>query len=280
MHASQLAEIASWTAVYSETLVFGQQEQSELVAKEYWTASKSRLNRWVTALRMFQDDLNDENRSHDPWPAIETVVQEILISEFMTRIFSATVLAHDWYQGTDELHGLAHSIHVSHIEAKNRAIRVLLAGQADNEVVFDRLNTLRRKIERWTDLFLAQVPNLVTARMFGFDSNRVSDFFNEQRHHRGPEFSRRQHILMASFASEMKKYCSSYSANPSLNSRIGSGVMSCFPADRFDSLGLPKSARILWMEKSHTDTQVLLDELVAFENQRDAASIAPPHFRN
>ena len=287
MHACQLAEIGSWTAVYSEALVFGEDDQPALIAKEYWLASKVRIGQWITALRIFESDLKDENRSHDPWPAIETVVQEVLISEFLTRVFSASVLAHDWYHESDELHGLAHSINVSHIEAKNRAIRVLLAGQGDNEEVFDRLNVLRRKLERWTDLFLAQVPNLETARMFSFDANRVTDFFNEQRLQRGPEFTRRQQVLMASFAMEMKKYKTAYSANPDLNSRIGSGVMSCFPADRFDSLGLPKSARMLWLEKTQLDTQLLVDELIEYENQCDTQSmnsdhsfLSTPHFRN
>jgi hypothetical protein len=284
MHASQLAEIGSWTAVYSETLIFGASEQPPLIANDYWIASKTRLSSWTTALKLFDEDLRDPSPFHDPWPAIETVVQEILVSEFMTRVFSASVLTHDWYQGTDELHGLSHSIHVSHIEAKNRAIRLLLKGQADNETVFDRLNILRRKIERWTDLFLAQVPNLPTSKIFAFDVNRVADFHNEQRLHKGPDFLKRQQLLMASFGTEMKKYRSAYSANPALNSRIGSSVLGCFPADRFDSLGLPKSARMLWIEKAQSDTQLLIDELVDFENEQDksngAFATSAPHFRN
>ena len=37
--------------------------------------------------------------------------------------------------------------------------------------------------------------------------------------------------------------------------------MACFPADRFDSAGLPKTLRQMWIEKSGTDSQMLVDYL-------------------
>ena len=129
MHPSQLAELGSWVATHSGNLVYGEQDQPILVATSYWTASKLRIQRWVTALKMFEKDFEDANKGHDPWPALEIVIQEILVSELLTRVFSAAVLTHDWYHEKDEMHGLAHSIHVSHIEAKNRAIRIMLNGQ-------------------------------------------------------------------------------------------------------------------------------------------------------
>ncbi len=265
MHACQLAEIASWVAVHSANLVFGEKEQPMLAATSYWTASKIRLQRWVTALKMFEQDLQNADPRHDPWPALEIVVQEILLSEMLTRIWSATVVTHDWYHQSDELHGLVHSVHISHIEAKNRALRLLLKGQGLNEQAFDRLNGLRRRLERWTDLFLGQLPHGDQASMFGFDRNRVHDFNREQRQSVGPEYSRRQQVLMASFAADLAKNRVEYTANPELNREIASGVLACFPSDRFDSNGLPKSARMIWLEKSQNDTQMLLDHLFGYE---------------
>ncbi len=293
MHASQLAEISSWVAVHSANLVYGSQEQPMLVATQYWSASKIRLERWVTALHMFEQDLADSasradagadahedeairdfdeldfgnlSNLHDPWPALEIVIQEVFYSEMLTRIWSATVLTHDWYHRRDELHGLAHSVHISHLEARNRALRILVKGQAENEVVCERLNGLRRRLERWTDLFLGQLPRSEQASKFGFDRNRVLDFNSEQRRSLGPEFVNRQKILMASFATDLMKDRVPYSANPELNGQIASGILACFPADRFDSNGLPKSAQMIWMEKSQNDTQMLMDQLLNFDS--------------
>ena len=179
MHACQLAQIGSWIAVHAPTLVFGNSGPQQLVSVDYWTSSKCRIQRWNAALRVFEEDFKGNESSHNPWPAISTVVEEIFVSEFLTRIWSAAVLAHDIYQESDELFGLAHSVHISHIESRNRAMRLLLSSQAANEQEFDRLNLLRRKIERWTDLFRAGVTDIKTGKMFAFDENRFADFFEE-----------------------------------------------------------------------------------------------------
>ena len=281
MHASQLAEIGSWAAVHSDALVFGFETQPEVVAASYWTASRSRLTSWLTALKLFETDLANEDSEHDPWPAIETVVQEILVSEMLTRVWSAAVIAHDSFHETDELSGLAHSIHVSHLECRNRALRMVVAAEGSNPEAFERIDRVRRKMRRWTDLFLSQIPDLDAARTFAFDAARVQDFFNEQREIRGREYEQRQKILLASFAADMQKIRCRYAAQPDLNRRISGGVLQCFPSDRFDSLGIPKSMQMFWMEKSQDDTQVLVDQLFEFEQLSDGHDdeFVSPNFR-
>ncbi len=269
MHSSQLAELGGWVALNSGNLVFGEQQQPFLVATSYWTASKVRQQRWVTALKMFGQDFEHPKQGHNPWPALEIVVQEILMSELLTRVWSATVLTHDGYHQKDEMHGLAHSIHVSHVEVKNRAMRIYLKGRSANEAAFDRMNTLRRRVERWTDMFLGQLPHGEQASVFGFDRNRVVDFNREQCELPGPEFLTRQRVFSASFAADIVRDQIPYAANPDLNREIGAGILACFPPDRFDSTGLPKSARMIWLEKSQWETQLLLDQLVNIENQAD-----------
>jgi hypothetical protein len=271
MHASQLAEIGSWVAIQSSNLIYGQQDQPMLAATNYWTSSKIRLQRWVTALKMFEQDVQHPQLGHDPWPALEIVVHEILVSELLTRVWSAAVLTHDWYHQSDELHGLAYAVHVSHVEAKNRAMRILLAGQSLNEAAFDRMNGVRRRIERWTDLFLGQLPRGEQACVFGFDRNRVRDFNNEHRQSLGPEFATRQKILSVSLMADLANDHVSYSANPELNREIACGILACFPSDRFDSNGLPKSANAVWLEKSQHDTQLLIDHLMNFETLADTS---------
>ena len=267
MHASQLAQIGSWVAVHAPTLVFGNSGPQQLASVDYWTSSKCRIQRWNAALRVFNEDLEDANSSHNPWPAISTVVEEIYVSEFLTRVWSAAVLAHDIYQESDELFGLAHSIHISHIESRNRAMRLLLGNQAANEKEFDRLNLLRRKIERWTDLFLARVTDIKIGRMFAFDEKRVEDFYEEIEESSPMMHSRRNQILIASFAAELGKFQSQWAANPELNRKISSSLLACFPSDRFDSLGLPKSFGIVLLEKTQHDTQLLVDKLLKLDDE-------------
>ena len=272
MHANQLAELGSWVAANAGALVYGETDQPMLAATNYWTASRVRLNRWGTALKMFEEDFQQPSAGHDPWPALSIVVQEILVSEMLTRVWAAVVSTHDWYRQSDEMHGLAHSVHLGHIEAKNRAFRVMLKGKQLNEETFDQMNALRRRLERWTDLFLGQLPSASVSAKFAFDRNRVVDFNEEQVGTVGPEQTIRQKVLTASFTTDLLRDNIEFAANPDLNRKIAAGILSCFPSDRFDSFGLPKSVRSIWVEKSQFDTQMLVDRLVDFEEKAETTT--------
>lgn len=262
MNAQTLAEIGSWIAIHATAMVHGEPPHQALAVNTYWTASKCRLQRWAGALKMFERDVELDSPDHDPWPAIEIVVQEILLSDLLTRVFSATLVTHDVFHDSDELRGLAHGIHIGHIEAKNRALRIMLKGQAANERAFENMNALRRRIERWTDLFLAQLPRCKESDLFAFDLSRRDDFRRENRRTDSRDKLRRQQVFSASLASDLKSLAIQFPANPELNRQIAAGVISCFAADRFDSFGLPKSASHVWMEKTHLDTQLLVDHLI------------------
>ena len=266
MHASLLAEMGSWVAIYASNLVLCREEQPMMVGTHYWVSSQKRAERWSTALKMFEQDFKDPKIRHDPWPALEIVVQEILLSELLTRVWSAAVTTYDHYRESDELFGLAHSVHIRHQEAKNRALRILLSGQAANESAFDRLNALRRRIERWTDLFLGQLPDPELASAFAFNESRMKDFGRERREQSIEQFKMKQQVLAASFSTDLIRGVCVNPANPELNREIASGVLACFPADRFDSSGIPKSLRSLWLEKSSNETAMLVEHLVSFEN--------------
>jgi hypothetical protein len=269
MHSSRLAELASWVAVNSGSLVYGSQDQPILVASSYWMTSKRRIQHWITALKMFEKDVHEHDENHDPWAALEIVIQEIFQSEILTRVWSATVLCHDWYRRSDELSGLAHSVHLSHLEVKNRALRIMLACDDIDELAIERLNALRRRTERWTDVFLGQLPFGNIAAQFAFDKKRVTDFQAEKSESVEDQNQTRRKVLQASFATDLIRNQSSYSANPELNQQIAGGVLACFPSDRFDSIGLPKSIKMAWLEKSHHDTQMLVDRLISFEAEQE-----------
>jgi len=265
MHACRLAELGSWVATNSGALIYGNEGQPLLVASSYWIASKNRAQRWITAIKMFEKDIQQPQPNHDPWAALEIVIQEIIQAELLTRVWSATVLSHDWYRRSDELHGLAHSVHLSHTEVKNRAFRLMLDCKNEDVEAVQRLNGLRLRIERWTDVFLGQLPFKDIATQFAFDKNRVIEFHTERQEALGEEMVTRQHVFQASFATDLLRNQAKYSANPGLNQDIAAGVLACFPTDRFDSLGLPKSIKLAWIEKAHHDTQMLVDHLIEFD---------------
>lgn len=266
MHATQMAEIAAWAAFNSFALVERSTSLTAESCNQYWTQSKCRQNRWMIALKMFEQDVRQSHQQHDPWPAIEIVIQEIFLSEMLTRVWSAAMVAHDVRFASNELTGIAHSIHIGHLEAKNRAMRLLLEDESVDSETFEKINLLRRKIERWTDLLLGQLPDIVAAQRFAFQANRVKDFAEENQETTNNEFTTRRVLYSAALAEDLRNFSNKFAANPDINRKIVGGILACFSSDRFDSFGLPKSIQLMWMEKSTDETEMLINSLDALDN--------------
>ncbi len=265
MHARQQSEIAAWLALNSAAIIHGSQKVDGLVAASYWSASKSRLARWSEALKTFDHDIRHPDTSHNPWPAIEVVVEEVIVAEMLTRIWSAVLLSLDATKGRQDLSGLANSVFLGHMEARNRTLRLLLAGRGVNERLFDRINQLRRSVEKWTDLFLSWIPNQEAARNFAFDAARFDDYVGEHDFYTDQQLLSRHQVLIRSMTTMLNTQTSQWSANPELNRRIVDGVLACMHRDTFDSVGLPKSLSQIWIERAHNDTQILIGQLESLE---------------
>ena len=270
-----MAEIAGWLSICSEVFRRGGVAADADQAMRYWAASKCRLQRWQAALKVFEDDFAEPCEMHDPWHAIEVVLQEILISELLTRVWTVVLIQHDRTINHHDMQSIAHSVFIGHLEARNRAMRLLMHNRPSNQRAYDRLEELRRRMERWTDLLLSRISDLEMAIQFGFDEHRVRDFAADRHLEDHKRRQHTEHLLLASLSSGLRRDVMNYSANPDLNREIAAGVLSCIPADRFDSTGLPKSIMLMQMEQVQTDTHEMVQTLIDEEEQ--AASRVRKH---
>lgn len=259
MHSRSLVELAARLVLESIQSPPSSETTVEL-AKQYWTASKCRLESWQRALRIFTDDLKENDPWHDPWPATEVVVQEILISELLTRVWSAVLIQRDQTHEANELTGVAQSVFISHMEVSSQALRLLMAQNAARQAGVQQLNVLRRRIERWTDLLLACLPDEKISVRFAHDRERMLEFAAERRQLSADARRQANRILLASISADVKKNTGRLSANPELNRQIAAGVMAFLPSEQFDSIGLPKTDSQLWIEQTLDETDVYLQE--------------------
>lgn len=266
MHARQQTEIAAWLAVHSANLLAAARNHDGLLAEYYWTNSKSRAGRWNTALKIFADDFSRTESEHNPWPAFEIIAEEIFLSEMLTRVWSAYLVSFDVQAEKEEFSGLAYSVFITHVEAKNRVFRLLLSAQGKNEPAFERLNQLRRLVEKWTDLFLAWLPNPSVAQKFAFDKKRLADFAQERGYYNDEQAAHQQQVLITSMMRGFSAPAGKWAANPELNRRILDGIVACLDQNALNQIELPAPLARFWMEKAHTDTQLLVERL----NQLDA----------
>ncbi|MDG2012647.1 MAG: hypothetical protein P8J33_04030 [Pirellulaceae bacterium] len=267
MHATQLAEIGGWLSISSDLFIREGQQANLKSAMRYWAASKCRLQRWQAALKVFEDDFANPCEMHDPWHAVETVVQEILVSEVLTRIWTAVLVQHDRVLAHQELQSIGHSVFIGHLEARNRALRLLLKNRPVNQAAFDRVDEIRRRMERWIDLLLSRVTDLEVAIQFGFEESRIRDFAADRPMENDEQLQQARKLLLASLSASLKRGIKTWTANPDLNREIAAGVLACVPSDRFDSVGLPKTITLMQMEQIHNDTHEMVTNLIDNEDQ-------------
>ena len=273
MHAYHLAELAGWLALQAPSM----DEHGELpalLADQYWTNSKCRAQRWQSALRMFDSDieaanqrLNDDQAPvHDPWPALSIVAEEIIFSELLTRIWSAVISQHELKRNqnsegdNNDLSAIAHGVLIGQIEARNRVCRMILNAPRWADDISDRLNKIRNMAERWTDLLLSQLDSIEAARPFAFDEKRLLDFYCDRTGVSVEVQQRANQLLLNSLSQDLKSVASEFPANPDANRKIVYGVLACFANDSQAMCVLPSNIWNLKLDANHANQQQLVDQ--------------------
>lgn len=265
MHARDQFEIACWMAAHAAEVIDGIDVPQIQTIESFWLHHKSRASRWAIALKTFQDDLRCRRPDFNPWPALEIVLEEVLVSEGATRIWAALSVVLSELTGIDRLSLLARSAFITHIESRNRALRLLLDFQRTNPEAFDRFNRTRSLVEKWTDLFLSLIPWTEIAVQFAFDPKRVQDHERERYEDGGDYAAERVKIWLSAAEHGMRDQCQKWMANPDLNRRIVESLILMIDWERYDSTRLPAGIARLILEVGHVRTQNLVDELAQLD---------------
>ena len=270
MHARELVELASILSVQGPMLVrhpqAGTQAQlSEHGVQQYWTASKCRLDRWTRSLKSFAADAAqlDATAVRVQWPFIRGVMEEILTGEVLTRVWTAVLCLYDRHRGDSDFESLARSIMIGHQEARHRVLMFLVRGPGVDAEAAVKLNHLRRRAERWADLLVGHLARLGDVAEFAVDVQRALEFSQDLEFQTDQPGGRQAWpLLQASLRAAFQRGMTPVSPNEDLNAQIGSAILSCFPAELFDSTGLFRSLWLHRMANVTSDVQGMIDTLV------------------
>lgn len=283
MHARELVELAAVVSAHGPALVRSTRRLSAASLEAYWTASKCRLDRWGRSLKRFTGDAAGATaqRRRARWPLIRSVLEEILTGEVLTRVWTAVVCAHDRHHGSDEAEAIARSVLIGHLEARHRVLTLLVRGPGIETEGAVKLNHLRRRTERWTDLLVGYLAGLHDVGEFAIDPARAKDFAEDLRRRSSleggplnadayscPAEWAAWPLVLASLRAAFQKGLHPVSPNADLNAQIASGILACFRQELFDSAGLFRS---LWLTRLATvadDAQGMVEELLAVEPSR------------
>ena len=129
----------------------------------YWIAARSRLNWWGQQLRRLQLLQGTGLLNHTARREDLHVLEEILLSEMVTRVWCALLDGIDQRLGLQEYGPIGRSTHLGHVEARQRVLRLIVQAHRDGPLSLWLLNPLRVHTERWTDLLLSHLPSPVLA---------------------------------------------------------------------------------------------------------------------
>ena len=276
MHARELIELAALAAAHGPVLIRSSGRISESDIRKYWTASKSRLDRWGWTLRNASGKGGPSRQPAKPSPRTlpRGTLEEIITGEALTRVWAAVLSAYDRFRGTDQAEPIAQNVLVGHLEARHRVL-TLLAGEppVDLEQGF-RLNRLRRRAERWTDLLIGYLLKVGDVSHFAFQPDRARQFADDFRDRASMEGARYAWpLLLASLRAAFKTGLARVSPNGDLNAQIAASVLASLQPELLEAIGLLRSAWLMRMTNVTDDAQGMIGELLAIEQPASAALV-------
>ncbi len=246
---------------------------SRVSCEQYWATSKCRFESWHRALKRYADRVaNPSHLEPDHWLDLRATLDEIFVSEILTRVWTAVLVARDRRHQGEVDEPLARSVFESHLEARGRALALLLHSQAVSTPQAVAINRLRRRAERWSDLLVGGLFAEPTAREFAFDAERAADFADELAQRRALAGGRQAwRLTLVSLRGAFLGGLSPQAANPDANARVTAAVLGCFPGELFDSTGVLKSLWMMRLAADATDAQGLINDLLASERVASAS---------
>ena len=268
MHSGELVQLAALVATHAAGLIERRYGVPPSSLQTYWIASKCRLDRWQRSLRQFAADAKTLP-TRTRWKSVRPVVEEILLSEMLTRVWTGVLTAYDHHQQHREAEPIARSVLLGQLEARRRALILLM--HAPGVLVEDAvaLNRLRRKSERWTDLLLANLPAPCDLDDLAIEPQRARDFAADLREDAtGGRRWQAWPLMLASLQTAFEAETLTKSPNADLNEQIATSILACFPSELFDSTGLLSSLWMVRLRQATDDAQGMLDELWVMEGSR------------
>lgn len=264
MNSRQLIETGARVALHAAGWLDGGQPVPRPSLHEYWSASKCRLQRWLSTLQDFSARITASSQGEIAgWEMVGPHVEEVLASELLTRTWAAAAKAYDECRGETEVAPVAHSALAGHLEARNRVLHLISFGQQFAVPHALRLNDLRQKVERWCDMLLSHVALRTDVESLAFDASRCRDFADDLRDGRHNDGLARE-LTLTSLTHSFRYALSDEAPNADLNEQIAGSVASCMGHNRPETaIPVTDSAWLARLQRKADETQGWIEELLS-----------------
>ena len=265
MHCVLIADLAATVSHHGPAILYRREAIPPQAMTQYWASSRNRFELWHQTMARYRhaEQSGDFNSLRNWWRDHVVVLEEVLVTEMLTRVIAAMAAGMEATGDTDEISPVTHAVHLNHLEARNRVQQIMLYGRGNSVADAVRLNRLRKGVESWTDALIgrmaARTPEIIH---YAIDSSRAASHAEETRMYgHGPARDTSDYLMNAAMHDMLRLRTSPAAALPEANRAVAKSVMLMLRPDLFDSVGALKS---LWLHRLEIDsdrTDRVLDEL-------------------
>lgn len=269
MHALQLASLAHTIATQAPAHLATRKPVKPDHAHAYWLASRMRHDFWSGCLTEHREAIQKPGTCSREarWNEILPVIQEILISEPLTRCVSLHAMNLEESGIDSDFTAMAQSALSTHIEARHRCLHLIVFGSGLSTFLAVRLNRLRRSMEEFNDAVLGMMRTASGIGTLLFEPEAAAKFQQAFRQSGRPTDVLRRfnnHALQHWLHRICVRDVDQRSANPRLNARLSQSLLACIPTELFDSFGITQSKETIHIRNSENpDSDQLSWESVA-----------------
>ena len=204
------------------------------------------------------------------WREHIVVLEEVLVSEMLTRVVAAMGDALDVNSEAEEVAPITRAIHLSHLEATNRVQQLMLRGRGSSVQDAVRLNRLRTGVERWTDALLGRMSADDPDRIrYAYHPARAKTHADEMRSYGyGPSRETAWWLLNAAMRDMLSRRMSPEPALPVANKNVAESVIMMLQDDLFDGVGTLKSLKLHRIKMDHESAEMLPQKATIAEDSQ------------
>jgi hypothetical protein len=276
MHCVLVADIAALLSQHGPAVLYRGDTIPPQAVTQYWASSRTRFELWHQMISRYRhaEQSGDSILMRSWWREHIVVLEEVLVSEMLTRVLAALAAGLDHAGDCEEISPVTHAVYLTHVETRNRVQQMMLFGRGNSVQDAVRLNRLRQGVERWTDALIGRMTVQNPANIqYAINANRAEEYAREMRSYgHGPARDTASWLMNAAMNDMLRRRTSPDAALPEANRGVTQSVMMMLRPDLFDSVGTLKS---LWLHRLQIDTDRtdrVLDELSATNIDHAATS--------
>ena len=232
----QTVEIAAMIAAHSAHVIEGTTRLPDAPLQRFWKSAKRKMNGWRSELSGHviagPDAPIAEHQSR--WQTIKPILEDIFVSEILTRVWGAVLTAYDQRHGIQHAEPFARSTLIGHLQCRQLALSHIVDPINVSTTALAQVDRFRRRTERWTDMCLGHLLLNYAVRDFAFEARRAIDFGdNPMMHAENPGSRAAWMLIMASLRMAFSESEAPCRQSNDIDRDIRNSIIACFPPNAF-----------------------------------------------